>query len=48
MPLAQRCLQPAGVVIVAGWTLNSVRLLLLSKVGEPYDPATGKGTLGRI
>ena len=20
---------------------------MLSKVGEPYDPATGKGTLGR-
>ena len=40
-------LQPAAIVIVAGWTLNNVRLLLLSKVGEPYDPATGKGTLGR-
>ncbi len=39
--------QPAGIVIVAGWTLNSVKLLFLSKVGNPYDPATGKGTLGK-
>jgi gluconate 2-dehydrogenase alpha chain len=39
--------QPAGIVIVAGWTLNSVKLLFLSKVGTPYDPATGKGTLGK-
>jgi gluconate 2-dehydrogenase alpha chain len=39
--------QPAHVVIVSGWTLNSVRLLLLSKVGQPWDPASGKGTLGR-
>jgi gluconate 2-dehydrogenase alpha chain len=40
-------LQPANVVIVAGWTLNSVRLLLLSKVGEVWDPNALKGTLGR-
>ncbi|HEY4364417.1 MAG TPA: GMC family oxidoreductase [Bryobacteraceae bacterium] len=40
-------LQPASIVIVASWTLNNSRLLMLSKIGEPYDPATGKGTLGR-
>src|ERR1700730_8113938 len=40
-------LQPADIVIVASWTLNNARLLLLSKVGEPYDPATGKGTIGK-
>jgi len=39
--------QPAHVVILGSWTLNNCRLLLLSKIGEPYDPATGKGTLGR-
>ena len=39
--------QPAAITIVAGWTLNSVRMLLLSKVGEAWDPASGKGTLGR-
>jgi gluconate 2-dehydrogenase alpha chain len=38
--------QPASLVILASWTLNNARLLLLSKVGERYDPFTGKGTLG--
>lgn len=40
-------MQPADVVIVSSWTLNNSRLLLLSKVGEPYDPATGRGSLGK-
>jgi gluconate 2-dehydrogenase alpha chain len=39
--------QPASVVIVASWTLGNVRLLRLSRIGDPYDPATGTGTVGR-
>ncbi len=39
--------QPAGIVLLCSWTLNNSRLLLLSKIGEPYDPETGKGTVGR-
>jgi gluconate 2-dehydrogenase alpha chain len=39
--------QPADLVILASWTLNNTRLLLLSGIGQPYDPATRKGTLGR-
>jgi gluconate 2-dehydrogenase alpha chain len=39
--------QPAELVFLASWTLNNSRLLLLSQVGEPYNPASGKGTLGR-
>ena len=39
--------QPAGTVILASFTLNNTRLLALSKIGTPYDPVTGKGTLGR-
>jgi gluconate 2-dehydrogenase alpha chain len=39
--------QPAGTVILASFTLNNVRLLSLSKIGTPYDPASGKGNLGR-
>jgi len=27
--------------------LNNVRLLLLSDIGEPYDPETGKGVVGK-
>ncbi len=39
--------QPADVVVVAAFTMSNTRLLLLSGIGTPYDPATGTGTLGR-
>lgn len=39
--------QPAELVFLGSWTFSNTRLLLLSGVGEPYNPATGKGTLGR-
>jgi gluconate 2-dehydrogenase alpha chain len=38
--------QPASLVFLSSWTFNNTRLLLLSGIGEPYDPATGKGTVG--
>lgn len=39
--------QPAGLVVLAAYALNNVRLLLLSGLGEPYDPITGRGLVGR-
>ena len=39
--------QPAETVLLCSFTLNNVRLLYLSKIGSPYDPVAGKGTLGR-
>src|SRR5579859_5052670 len=39
--------QPADLVFLGSWTLNNTRMLLLSGIGEPYDPATGKGSVGR-
>lgn len=39
--------QPAAMVVLASFQLNNVRMLLLSGIGEPYDPATGKGTVGK-
>ena len=39
--------QPADLVFLGSWTLNNTRLLLLSGIGDPYDPATNQGTLGR-
>lgn len=39
--------QPASLFIVGMFALNNVRLLLLSGIGQPYDPATGKGVVGR-
>jgi gluconate 2-dehydrogenase alpha chain len=39
--------QPAQVVVLTAYGLWNVHLLLVSGIGEPYDPATGKGTVGR-
>jgi gluconate 2-dehydrogenase alpha chain len=39
--------QPADLVVAASWTFSNTRLLLLSKIGAPYDPGTGKGLVGR-
>jgi gluconate 2-dehydrogenase alpha chain len=38
--------QPAALVFLASWTFNNTRLLLLSGIGDPYDPASGRGTVG--
>jgi gluconate 2-dehydrogenase alpha chain len=43
----QEKMQPANVVLLSSWTVNNIRLLLLSHIGEQYDPSTGKGTLGK-
>lgn len=42
----QELFQPASLVFLASWTFSNTRLLLLSGIGEPYDPATGRGSLG--
>ncbi len=39
--------QPAKLVVVGMFALNNVRMLLLSGIGMPYDPKTGKGVVGR-
>ncbi len=39
--------QPAELVFLASFTINNNRLLLLSKVGEPYNPVLSTGNLGR-
>jgi len=39
--------QPASLVILSAFQLHNVRLLLLSKIGKPYDPQTGEGVVGR-
>jgi gluconate 2-dehydrogenase alpha chain len=39
--------QPAELVILCAYITHNVRLLMLSGIGEIYDPATGKGTLGK-
>ncbi len=39
--------QPASLVISSAFALNNVRMLLLSGIGAPYDPATRQGVVGR-
>jgi gluconate 2-dehydrogenase alpha chain len=39
--------QPADLVLITAFPLNNVRMLLLSGIGAPYDPKTGKGVVGR-
>lgn len=39
--------QPADIVILTAFGLHNVRLLMLSNIGDQYDPYTGKGTLGK-
>jgi gluconate 2-dehydrogenase alpha chain len=39
--------QPAELVLITAFPLNNVRTLLLSGIGEPYDPKTGNGVVGR-
>ena len=39
--------QEAGIVVLGAYCFNNVRLMLLSGIGTPYDPTTGKGTVGR-
>jgi gluconate 2-dehydrogenase alpha chain len=39
--------QPADIVVLGAFIFSNTRLLLLSEIGEPYDPATGRGIIGR-
>ena len=39
--------QPADIVFITAFPLNNVRTLLLSGIGEPYNPRTGEGVVGR-
>jgi gluconate 2-dehydrogenase alpha chain len=39
--------QPAGMVILCAYTFGNTHLMLLSGIGRPYDPKTGKGVVGK-
>jgi gluconate 2-dehydrogenase alpha chain len=40
-------LQPAQIVIASTFAYNNAHLFMLSGIGEQYDPATGKGAVGK-
>ncbi len=39
--------QPAELVLICAFAFNNVHMMLLSKIGRPYDPNTREGTVGR-
>ncbi|GGH61287.1 GMC family oxidoreductase [Frigidibacter albus] len=39
--------QPADIVMLCAYSLHNVHLMLLSGIGEPYNPATGEGVTGK-
>jgi len=39
--------QPADLVILAAYTIFNIQLLLLSRIGKPYDPVANEGVIGR-
>src|ERR1700744_1187087 len=43
----EQLFQPAEMVFVGAYILHTVRLLLLSGIGKPYDPKTGEGVVGK-
>ena len=43
----QELFQPAHLVYLCSFAINNVRLMLLSGIGQPYDPQSGTGTVGR-
>lgn len=43
----QEFIQPADLVILCAYAQHNVHLLLLSGIGEPYNPKTGTGVTGK-
>ena len=43
---ARRFEQPAEMVVLCAYVVHQYALMLLAGIGEPYDPATGKGAVG--
>ncbi|HEY2816999.1 MAG TPA: GMC family oxidoreductase [Casimicrobiaceae bacterium] len=39
--------QPADLVILSAYTTHNVHLLLVSRIGAPYDPTANAGVVGR-
>ena len=46
-PTGNEIEQPANLVILCAYQFHNVRLLLLSGIGQPYDPGTQTGVVGK-
>ena len=43
----RECVQPADLICLTSYVLNNCKLMLVSGIGAPYNPATGEGVVGR-
>ena len=43
----EECFQPASIVVLAAYGLNNVHMMLLSEIGQVYDPVSQKGLVGK-
>jgi len=39
--------QPADIVVLASFTMSNTKYLLMSGIGQPYDPTNGSGVVGK-
>jgi gluconate 2-dehydrogenase alpha chain len=39
--------QPAGIVVLSSFVFGNTQQLLLAGIGDPYDPVTGRGLVGK-
>ena len=39
--------QPCDIVVLSAYTFTNVHLMLLSGIGQPYDPHSGEGVVGK-
>ena len=47
IPQGREIEQPADIVLLTAFTWSNTQLLLVSGIGTPYNPATGKGVVGK-
>lgn len=45
--MGRELVQPAELVIISAFQFHNVRLMLLSGIGQPYDPVSGTGVVGK-
>jgi gluconate 2-dehydrogenase alpha chain len=39
--------QPADIVVLSAFTMSNTKLLLMAGIGQPYDPSTNRGVVGK-
>jgi gluconate 2-dehydrogenase alpha chain len=47
MRTGQEYEQPAGIVVLSAFVFGNTQMFLTAGIGTPYDPHTGKGTVGK-